>query len=131
MDRNKWAATEQLLSVVFGYDINNRSLTVFSSDIEAIAAVEGLVIAEGDYKFFSADGSPLEAVFSIPAQIHFESNTYTNGVYTLRPCNTGDRLYTFLAIVDCNDEAKSGLSTLRDIEQFLIDRGIERSKKVQ
>lgn len=48
MDRNKWAAPEQLRSVVFGYDILSRSLTVFASDIEAIAAVEGLTIAEGD-----------------------------------------------------------------------------------
>lgn len=124
MDRGKWAASEKLRKVIFGYDLLSRSLIVFASEAEAIAAVEGLTIAEGHYKFFSADGSPLEAVFSTPAQIHHGHNTYTNGVYTLKQCNKGAPLQAFLLIAECKDEAKSGLSTLRDIEQFLLDKQI-------
>lgn len=129
MDRQKWAELEKLQRVIFVYDIQSRSLTVFASEAEAIAAIEGLAISEGDYKFFSADGSPLEAVFSIPARIHHDRNTYTNGVYTLKPCNQGEHFFSFLKIVECKDEAKSGLATLRDVEQFLIDLSLQKNKK--
>jgi hypothetical protein len=122
MDRGSWAPPEKLRNLVFGLDRLGKTITVFSSRADAIASVEGLTIAEGDYSFFSADGSPLEARFSIPARLHPERNTYTNGVYTLEPAATGSNLFTLLSIVDCDDPAQSGLRTLRDVEQFLLDR---------
>jgi hypothetical protein len=122
MNRKKWAAPEKLQNLVFGLDLLGKTIVVFSSKASAVANVEGLAIAEGDWRFFSADGSPLEAHFSMPAQIHPERNTYTNGVYTLEPAATGANLFALLSIVACEDQARSGLCTLRDIEQFLLDR---------
>ena len=124
MDRSKWSSPEKLRNVVFGYDLLRRYLTVFASEVEAITAIEGLEVAEGDYKFFSCDGSPLEAQFSVPVKINFDSNTYSNGVYTLKPTTKGKNLMAFLRIVECDDPANSGLATLRDIEQFLIDKAL-------
>ena len=121
MNRKKWAAPEKLRKLVFGLDLPGKTLTIFSSKAGVAATVQGLEVAEGNWRFFAANGSPLEARFSIPARIHPERNTYTNGVYTLEAA-TGSNLYTLLSIVACEDHARSGLRTLRDIEQFLLDR---------
>lgn len=134
MDRNKWASPEKMRNLVFGFDILYRQLQIFASKEDAIVAVEGLTIAEGDYRFFSADGSPLEACFSIQPFVNAERNTYSNGKYTLEPILTGTHLSTILAVVECADEAKSGLSTLRDVEQFLIDQSLalrELGRKIE
>lgn len=109
-------------SLVFGFNVTLRSLTIFASKSDAIASVEGIEIAEGDWRFFSASGSPLEAHFSTPPQIHHDRNTYTKGTYSLEPADTGMNLYTLLSMVSCDDQAQSGLSTLRDVEQFLLDQ---------
>jgi hypothetical protein len=122
MDRGNWAAPEKMQNLIFAFNGMSKTITVFASKKEAIANVQGLEIAEGNWRFFSADGSPMEANFSIPARIYAERNTYTNGVYTLEPTATGSSLYTLLSIVDCDDHARSGLYTLRDVEQFLLDQ---------
>lgn len=128
MDRRKWATPEKMRSLVFAYSIAGKFLQVYASESEAAAAVVGLEIVEGDWKFFSSNGSPLEADFSIQPRIHPERNTYTKGVYTLKPANAGTNLYTLLSIVECHDDTKSGLSTLRDIEQFLEDQILENQQ---
>lgn len=125
--------------LIFGFDVLRKTLKVFRSKTDAIASVQGLEVAEGDWRFFSSDGSPMEAHFSTPAQIFPEKNTYTNGVYTLEPAATGASLSSLLSIVSCEDDAQSGLQTLRDVEQFLIDQalgdsgtpafGVERAKR--
>lgn len=126
MDRTKWTSPEKLRNIVYGFDVLARELYVFASSEQAIASVEGLTIAEGDYRFFSADGSPMEAHFSVPARVHPERDTYSNGVYTLKPAATGENLLTFLSIIECKDEAASGLATLRDIYEFLTDQAMEK-----
>jgi hypothetical protein len=120
MDRGNWAAPDKMHNLVFGFNWVSKTVTVFASKAEAIATVEGLDIAEGDWRFFSADGSPMEAHFSTPARVC--SDRYTNGVYTLEPAASGSNLYTYLSIVACEDDAQSGLRTLRDVEQFLLDQ---------
>jgi hypothetical protein len=100
MDRSKWAAPEKLRGVVFGFDVLAKKLEIFASKTEAIASVQGLTIAEGDYLFFSADGAPMEARFSIPPRPPDPvSNTYSNGIYTLESAASGLNLHTFLQIV--------------------------------
>jgi hypothetical protein len=115
---------DKMQGLIFGLDVLCKTLKVFASKAEAVASVKGLEIAEGDWRFFSADGSPMKSHFSTPAQIFPESNTYTNGVYTLEPADTGPNLYTLLSVVSCEDHAQSGLHTLRDVEQFLIDHAL-------
>lgn len=126
MDREKWASPEKMQNLVFGFNILSRRLQIFASKEEAISAVEGLTIAEGDYQFFSADGSPLNAQFLVQPQVHVDRGTYSNGKYTLEPASKGTHLSVILAIVECADHAQSGLSTLRDVDQFLIDQNLAR-----
>ena len=112
--------------LIFGLDVLGKTVLVFGSKEQAVAAIEGLAVAEGDWRFFSSDGSPLEARFSVPAEIYFDRGTYTNGTYSLEAGSAGPTLQSILAAVECQDEANSGLLTLRDVEQFLIDRAIDK-----
>ena len=114
--------------LVFGLERQMRILSVFSSRAEAAASVEGLEIVEGDWRFFGADGAPLEVRFSTMPRINAQQSTYTNGEYVLEPAKSGASLLEVLAAVDCRDEADSGLTSLRAVEQFLIDQAIARSK---
>ena len=129
MDRTKWASPEKLQELVFGFDIASKTLSVFDSKEQAIATVEGLSIAEGDWRFFSYDGSPLDAIFSVPAKINFDTNTYSNGLYTLEATQDAPSLLSVLSLVECEDKANSGLLTLRDVEQYLVDRSMESSAR--
>jgi hypothetical protein len=131
VDRNKWTEPERMQRLVFGFDVLSKSLTVYASKEHAITQVEGLSITEGDWRFFSADGSPLQARFSVPAKVNAENNTYSNGVYTLESSTDGENLFAILSIVECEDRAGSGLLTLRDIEQFLIDQALEKESQTK
>lgn len=72
---------------VLAFNTSFRTLTIFKSHSEAIKNCPGLEIAEGDWLFFDAKGKPLDPVFSVPAEIHLEKNTYSNGIYTLIESN--------------------------------------------
>lgn len=54
----------------------------------------GLDIVEGDLRFFAADGSPLEANFSVEPRFN-SNNTFFPGIYTLKS-GTGINLQTAL-----------------------------------
>lgn len=127
MDRRKWCAPEKLKLLIFGLDIQRKTLSVFSSKEQILEMVEGLSIAEGDWRFFSSDGSALEARFSVPAKIDFQTNTYSNGEYTLEAAPAEPILLSFLQTVACEDKAHSGLLTLQDVEQFLVDQTLDRA----
>jgi hypothetical protein len=84
------------LRVLGFFDTGALRLRVFASEAEVIANVPGMDIAEGDWRFFKSDGSPLEAVFSEEARHFPDRNAYTNGVYALGP-GSGETLGEFLA----------------------------------
>jgi hypothetical protein len=105
MNRNNWIEPEKLKQLVFGIHVPMRELLVFDSKEQAMATVEGLSIAEGDWRFFSSDGSALEACFSVQARIHPDRNTYSNGIYTLEAAPGAPGLLSFLATVECKDLA--------------------------
>ncbi|HMN74207.1 MAG TPA: hypothetical protein PKA55_20280 [Rhodoblastus sp.] len=125
MDGN---SPEKIQNIVFGLHLPVRRLIVFACKAKAIQFVEELDIAEGDWSFFAADGSPLEAHFSTVPKINHDQNTYENGVYDLRPAMSGANLLDILVVADCQDDASSGLVTLRDVEQFVIDQALEQKK---
>ncbi len=70
-------------SRVFILDTVTWSLTTYATIEEAIEQTPGMDVAEGGVPFFAADGSPLAPEFSEPARMYHDTNTYTNGVYSL------------------------------------------------
>jgi hypothetical protein len=70
---------------VFVFDTTMQSVQTYATLEEAIGQTPGLDVAEGGVLFFAANGSPLVPVFSEPARMNHDTNTYTNGVYSLTP----------------------------------------------
>ena len=90
-------------------------IEVFDTLEEAVKRCPGLEIAEGDWLFFSGDGSPLEAVFSRDAYVDTERLVYGNGVYTLSAgtgLNFQDWLFEF-----CKTTGDFRFGTLEGLQQ--------------
>ena len=69
--------------MVYALSTDDGALHVFPSAAGAVSYCEGYDVAGGLWRFFSADGTPLEAVFSEEARKH--SFTVSHGVYALKP----------------------------------------------
>lgn len=72
--------------MIFAVQTEERALTVFPNESEAVAYCEGLDVEAGVWLFWASDGSPLEAEFTVP-------NTrgvfvVGNGNYHLAPAAT-------------------------------------------
>jgi hypothetical protein len=52
--------------MIFAVETEERALTVFSTEDEAVAYCEGLDVEAATWLFWKADGSPLEAEFITP-----------------------------------------------------------------
>jgi hypothetical protein len=102
--------------IVFALNILFNTLYVFNSKLDVAEKIEGIEIAEGDWRFFAADGSPMAARFSTPARINPERNTYTNGVYSLEAAS-GSKLQDILPTVSAVDSAD--LENVTEVEKFL------------
>lgn len=88
---------------------------VFASEKEAISYCEGVDVATGGWKFFSGEGLPLEAAFSVPAQVG--RFVVSHGRYSLRP-GSGEPLSQFLSQVALV-EGPPGLQTAEEVERAL------------
>lgn len=60
-------------------------LEAFADAAVAAASNEGLNIVEGDLWFFSADGAPMDAVFSERPYVDAKRLIYFAGTYSLQP----------------------------------------------
>jgi len=69
--------------MIYALSADDGGLHVFPNASEAISYCEGYDVAGGLWCFFSADGGPLEAVFSEPARKY--TFTISHGIYHLRP----------------------------------------------
>ncbi|MDB5802960.1 MAG: hypothetical protein JWN73_282 [Betaproteobacteria bacterium] len=69
--------------MVYAFSADDRALHVFTNAAAAVAYCEGYDVADGLWRFFSADGVPLEAVFSEPARKY--AFTVSHGKYDLKP----------------------------------------------
>jgi len=69
--------------MIYALSADDGALHVFASATEAISYCEGYDVADGLWRFFSADGKPLEAIFSEPARKY--TFTISHGVYDLGP----------------------------------------------
>lgn len=52
--------------MIFVVDTEERALTVYASEAEAVAYCEGLDVEAAVWLFWASDGSPLEPEFTIP-----------------------------------------------------------------
>ncbi len=80
-------------TAVFAFNTVFKTMEVFETCAEAVARIPGLEIAEGDWLLFAADGSPLEAVYSVDPVVR--NGISSNGVYELKP-GEGFSLAAFL-----------------------------------
>lgn len=73
-------------TAVFTFNTVFKTMEVFSTHAGAIARCPGLEIAEGDWLFFAADGTPLEAVLSVDPIAQKDGRwVLSNGVYAFGP----------------------------------------------
>ena len=83
-------------TAVFAFNTVFKAMEVFTTPAEAVTRVPGLEIAEGDWMFFAANGSPLNAVYSVdPVVQDGERWVLSDGVYDLQP-GEGPSLVSFL-----------------------------------
>jgi hypothetical protein len=69
--------------MIFAVETEERTLRAFVNEADAIAACEGLDVEAAIWLFWSDDGTPLEAVFTVPNKRGLF--TVKNGVFFLRP----------------------------------------------
>ena len=69
--------------MIFAVETEERALTVFRTEDEAVAYCEGLDVEAATWLFWTADGSPLEAEFITPNKRGWFS--VQNGTYRLVP----------------------------------------------
>lgn len=69
--------------MIFAVETEERALTVFRNEDEAVAHCEGLDVDAATWLFWTADGSPLEAEFITPNKRGWFS--VQNGTYRLVP----------------------------------------------
>lgn len=106
--------------VVIAYNTVFNALYRFPSANDVVSNIEGIEIAESDWLFFSEDGSPMEAIFSVPARINPEKHTYSNGVYSLKK-TSGQTLHDTMSNVPKEREKSGNLYTPDNLRAFLID----------
>ena len=71
--------------MIFAVETEERALTVFSTEGEAVAYCEGLDVEAATWLFWTADGSPLEAEFITPNRRGWFS--VQSGTYRLVPAS--------------------------------------------
>ena len=72
--------------MIFAVETEERALTVFPNEAEAVAYCEGLDVEAAVWLFWASDGSPLEAEFTIPNKRGMF--IVGNGTYHLVPATT-------------------------------------------
>jgi hypothetical protein len=104
--------------MIFAFATDEKTLTVFSDEKEAISYCEGFDVSQGGWLFFAADGSPLEPLFSVPASE--PGFVITHGRYSLRSTTIGrlGHLASLLPSV-AGIEGIPSLNTVAEIERLL------------
>ena len=106
--------------VAFALDNDDGGLRAFSSIAEAVAHCKGVDVADGYWRFFAEDGSPLEAQWERLAEPGNDAHVF--GAYTLVRAMSGKWLQERLAEVATVEGC--GLSTVEELTEVLkINRG--------
>jgi hypothetical protein len=110
--------------MIFALLIDNGGLQAFSSATDAASHCKGLAVRDGEWYFFSDDGSPLDAKFERPTPKG--QPLAGSGTYTLQRAMSGlwlqERLAQVKSVKGC------GLATLPEVVELLK---VNRSKRVE
>ena len=68
--------------MIYVFANDDRGLTAYASEAEAISACEGVDVEDGNYRFFSSGGQPLLPRITRPTTRGF--GVVTSGLYELR-----------------------------------------------
>lgn len=71
--------------MIFAFETEERALTVFQTEADAVAYCEGFDVGAATWLFWAADGSPLEADFIVPNKRGWFS--VQSGTYRLIPAS--------------------------------------------
>jgi hypothetical protein len=107
-------------ATVFAFATDERTLTVFGDEQQAVAACEGFDVANGVWLFFGADGAPLDAVFSEPASQ--AGPIVSNGRYSLRPCTTATRIHLLQLLAQVKTVEGAGMACTAAVQRWLTSR---------
>ena len=107
--------------MIFAFDNDDKGLSVFSSEEDAIAAHEGIDVEESPVHFWDLEGNALTAVFTKPNV----RGTFTvvSGTYHLEPCPTGVSLVNMLAQVSYV-QGNAPLNSIEAVRQHLTRQGL-------
>ena len=104
-------------TAVFAFNTAFKSMQVFDSHADAMAHCPGLEIAEGDWLFFAADGSRLDAVFAVDPVVQRAGHwVMSNGVYDLKP-GSGSSLMAFIFNM-CRETDGVWMRTFAELEVY-------------
>lgn len=106
--------------MMFVFDNDDRSLEIFPSEKEAVAACEGIDVEESPCEFWNEEGQPLKAVFTKPNEKG--SVSVVSGTYHLEPNREGNKLINMLSHVSYV-EGKAPLNTIEAVRQHLTSLG--------
>lgn len=104
--------------MIFAFATDDKTITVFSDESEAISYCEGYDVAQGGWLFFANDGSPLEHYFEIPAST--PGTLIAHGRYSLRAStadNAGHLLHLLPRVTSV--EGYQPLTTVADINAHI------------
>jgi hypothetical protein len=97
---------------VFVFANDDKTLSVYGTESEAVSACEGIDVAEGNYLFFDAKGFELTSVFDKPNRIG--KIFTTSGSYHLTKAEDGTLLADLLPVVSAV-EGKYPIESIADI----------------
>jgi hypothetical protein len=72
--------------LIYVFANDDRGLSVYATSLDAVAACEGVDVEDGNYRFFSSDGRPLQPRFNRPNRRGVR--TVLSGDYVLEPYNS-------------------------------------------
>lgn len=107
--------------MIFAFATDDKTLTVFPDEKAAIGYCEGWDVSEGGWLFFTADGCPMDAIFSEPA---FKSSwVISPGRYSLRPIAAAEKsqLLLLLPMVSAV-QGEAPFNTVEAIKELLAPR---------
>jgi len=106
--------------MIFVFDNDDKSLEIFPSEKDAIAACEGIDVEESPCVFWNNEGQALKAVFTKPNEKG--SFSVVSGLYHLESNPSGKPLINVLEQVSYV-EGKSPLNSIESVRQHLTSSG--------
>jgi hypothetical protein len=99
--------------VIYVFANDDRGLTAYASEAEAISACEGVDVEDGNYRFFSSEGKPLLPRVTVPTTRSF--GLVTSGLYELRNDTTPKSADLISLLTQVSYVEGCGLASVADV----------------